>query len=172
MLRIRKMTEADIEAVATVRVHGWQFAYAGLMPQPYLDAMSAEDNAARLREDIARGRGSVENIVAEGNGAVVGWACTGPCRDEDAGSGDGELYALYVLPEHLSTGVGRALLEEAVAQAASRGWPRLRLWVLKDNVRARRFYEIAGFEPDGGEESFEVGGVRVPEVRYALSLVL
>lgn len=169
MLRIRAMTDADIKAVATVRVRGWQFAYAGIMPQPYLDAMNIEENAAWLRERFAHDHDAPDNVVAERDGTVVGWACRGPCRDEDTGSGDGELYALYVLPDHLSTGVGRALIEEAVAQAARCGWPRLRLWVLRDNARARRFYEIAGFEPDGAEESFEVNGARVQEVRYALS---
>ncbi|NUL25824.1 hypothetical protein HRW17_26205, partial [Streptomyces lunaelactis] len=44
------------------------------------------------------------------------------------------------------------------------------LWVLKENDRARRFYEKAGFAPDGAEEPFEVDGVAVPEVRYARAL--
>ncbi|RAS29045.1 hypothetical protein BCL80_107157 [Streptomyces avidinii] len=44
------------------------------------------------------------------------------------------------------------------------------LWVLKENVRARRFYERAGFRPDGAEETFEAGGARVPEVRYTRPL--
>jgi RimJ/RimL family protein N-acetyltransferase len=42
--------------------------------------------------------------------------------------------------------------------------------VLKENVRARRFYERAGFRPDDAEEPFEVEGVAVPEVRYARGL--
>lgn len=44
------------------------------------------------------------------------------------------------------------------------------LWVLKGNARARRFYERAGFRPDGAEEPFEVEGVAVPEVRYVRAL--
>ena len=40
------------------------------------------------------------------------------------------------------------------------------LWVLGNNVRARRFYEMAGFAADGAEEGFEVGDAVVPEVRY------
>ncbi|MET8681053.1 GNAT family N-acetyltransferase [Streptomyces sp. NPDC004647] len=170
MLRVREMAEPDVEAVAAVRVRGWQFAYAGLMPQSYLDAMSVEQDAARRRDHFARGRGTMVNLVAERDGAVVGWACVGPCRDEDAAPADGELYALYVLPEQLSTGAGRALLAESVARAVDRGFPKLRLWVLKGNARARRFYEIAGFAPDGAVEPYEVDGVPVPEVRYTLSL--
>lgn len=46
----------------------------------------------------------------------------------------------------------------------------MRLWVLKHNARARRFYERAGFAPDGAEEAEEIAGARVPEVRYARPL--
>lgn len=38
--------------------------------------------------------------------------------------------------------------------------------MLKENARARRFYERAGFAADGAEETFEADGVLVPEVRY------
>ena len=41
---------------------------------------------------------------------------------------------------------------------------------LKENDRARRFYEACGFFPDGAEEPFEVDGVEVPEVRYVRKL--
>lgn len=159
------MTASDIDAVSTVRVRGWQFAYAGLMPKSHLDAMSVEQDAARRREFF--GRGPAVDLVAERDGEVVGWASFGPCRDEDAEPGDGELYALYVHPEQLSTGTGRALMEQVLAEVSGVGHPALRLWVLEGNVRARRFYERAGFAPDGAEEPYEVDGTPVPEVRYA-----
>ncbi|MBO0511222.1 GNAT family N-acetyltransferase [Streptomyces beijiangensis] len=169
--RIRDMTADDCHAVATVRVRGWQFAYAGLMPQPYLDALDIEAQAARRREVFEGGRGKVVNVVAERDGEVIGWGCCGPYREDDGSpTADGELYALYLLPEHLSTGVGRALAAELTARAATAGFPVLRLWVLKENARARRFYEKAGFAADGAEEPFEVDGVLVPEVRYSRPL--
>ncbi|MBL1100798.1 GNAT family N-acetyltransferase [Streptomyces coffeae] len=170
-VRVREMTEADIDAVAAVRVRGWQEAYAGLMPQSYLNGMSVQEDAERRREFFSRGVGDVVNLVAEANGGeVVGWCCFGPYRDGDAPTGDAELYALYVRPAQVGTGVGRALLGESLDRVGERGFPRLRLWVLRDNARARRFYERAGFAPDGGTESYEVDGVSVPEVRYALRL--
>lgn len=76
------------------------------------------------------------------------------------------MYALYVRPERIGTGVGRALMDALLARAESDGRASLLLWVLRENGRARRFYEKAGFAPDGAEEPFEVDGVAVPEVRY------
>ncbi|WP_455360396.1 N-acetyltransferase family protein [Streptomyces sp. SYSU K21746] len=169
-LRIRPMTGDDCAAVAEARVRGWQRAYAGLVPQAYLDAMSVEQDAVRRRAHLARAGPGVVNLVAERDGEVVGWACYGPYRGDGDDSGDGELYALYVHPGHFSTGAGRALMDETLTRATAHGHPALLLWVLTGNSRARRFYEKAGFAPDGAEESFDVDGVAVPEVRYTRRL--
>ncbi|MGV9405490.1 N-acetyltransferase family protein [Streptomyces sp. NPDC003667] len=163
-LRIRPMALDDCGRVSEIRVRGWRHAYRGLMPQPYLDGLSAERDAERRRTWFTRGDGAVVNLVAERAGEVIGWAAYGPYRDGEVRTGDAELYALYLDPEHLGTGAGRALLTESAERCA--GYPRMFLWVLKENTRARRFYERAGFRWDGAEEPFEAGGELVPEVRY------
>ncbi|MFF3784882.1 GNAT family N-acetyltransferase [Streptomyces sp. NPDC001933] len=73
-------------------------------------------------------------------------------------------------PEQIGTGAGRALMAEILTRATADGFQDLALWVLKENAPARRFYERAGFGPDGAEESFEAGGALVPEVRYLRTL--
>ncbi|MGW7198589.1 N-acetyltransferase family protein [Streptomyces chryseus] len=170
-LRIRDMGLDDCEGVARVRVRGWRTTYAGMMPQAYLDAMSVQEDAVRRRAHLAGGDGTTSDLVAERVGEIVGWGCCGPYRDE-AGerTGDAELYALYVLPEHHRTGAGRALTAGLLARAAAGGHRRMLLWVLTENARARRFYERAGFVPDGAEAPFDVLGVAVPETRYARRL--
>ncbi|WP_432140725.1 N-acetyltransferase family protein [Streptomyces sp. bgisy084] len=174
------MTEADIDAVSAVRVHGWQTAYRGLMPQAYLDAMSVAEDAERRRSWFARRSPEVSDLVAERNGEVVGWACVGPARDPDIAPGAaelpaprpaaGELLALYVTPTLIGTGIGRTLLTAGITRARSHGFHTLYLWVVRGNTRAQRFYERAGFTPDGAEESSDVGGSSVPELRYRRSL--
>ncbi|WP_328886080.1 GNAT family N-acetyltransferase [Streptomyces sp. NBC_00316] len=169
-LSVRPMTVDDCEAVATVRVRGWQAAYAGLMPQAHLDAMDIAEDAERRRGFFAEGN-TVVNVVAERSGlGVIGWACYGPYRENGRRLAGGELYAIYVLPEHIGTGAGRALMTEILTRATADGFPDLALWVLEENAPARRFYERAGFLPDGAEEPFEVDGVLVPEVRYVRTL--
>ncbi|MEU4133413.1 GNAT family N-acetyltransferase [Streptomyces wuyuanensis] len=168
---VREMADADCEAVAAVRVDGWRYAYAGLMPRSYLDALDVAEDAGRRRAHLAAAGGAgVVHLVAEHDGEVAGWGCYGPYREQGATTADGEVYALYVRPERIGTGVGRALMDALLAQAEADGRPALLLWVLKENARARRFYEKAGFLPDGAEEPFEVAGVPVPEVRYGRRL--
>ncbi|MEW2635697.1 GNAT family N-acetyltransferase [Streptomyces sp. NPDC048389] len=173
-MRVRDMTIDDCDAVATIGVGGRRFAHTGLMPQSYLDAMDPADDAAERRSLLMDGAGTrVRNVVAEWDGEVVGWGCFGPLRDEDGGERPGacELYAIYVRPERISSGVGHALMAELTGRARAAGFEEMLLWVLKDDARARRFYERAGFAPDGTEEPFEADGVLVPEVRYVRRLV-
>lgn len=170
-LRIREMTLADCDRVAEIRVGGWRSAYRGLIPQSYLDGLSVEEDAERRRTYLAQGDGSIVNLIAEETGGeIVGWACHGPYREGEVRTEDAELYAIYVHPDRRGRGVGRALLTESVARCSAAGHGRLLLWVLKENDRARRFYERAAFRADGAEEPFEVDGVTVPEVRYARAL--
>ncbi|MFF3705294.1 GNAT family N-acetyltransferase [Streptomyces phaeochromogenes] len=166
-LHVREMALADCPRVAEIRVRGWQTAYQGMMPQAYLDGLDPAADVERLRARFEGAGVGVESLVAEWDGDVVGWACHGPYRDGEVRTADAELYAIYVATDRLAHGVGRALLRESVARCTAAGHGRMLLWVLRENASARRFYEKAGFAPDGAEEPFEVEGVEVPEVRYA-----
>lgn len=178
---IREMTLADCPRVSEIRIRGWQRAYKGLIPQPYLDALSVAEDAARRRERFERGGADVVNLVAVGapprplkhwgkDGEVVGWACHGPYRDGEVRTGDVELYAIYVHPDRIGDGIGSALLRQSTERCGAAGYERMLLWVLEGNAPARRFYERAGFTPDGVEEPFDVDGVAVSEVRYVRAL--
>ncbi|MBT2674869.1 GNAT family N-acetyltransferase [Streptomyces sp. ISL-14] len=168
---IRPMTLADCARVAEIRIGGWQSAYKGLIPQSHLDALDVAQDAERRRALFTQADGRVVNLVAEHYGEVVGWACHGPYRDGEVRTEDAELYALYVDPGRYGGGIGHTLLQESLRRCTAAGHTRMLLWVLEHNTRARRFYERAGFRPDGSEEPFEVDGVEVPEVRYARELV-
>jgi GNAT superfamily N-acetyltransferase len=164
------MALTDCGRVAEIRVAGWRSAYRGLIPDSYLDALDATADAERHRSRITGSHEGVGNIVAERAGKPVGWACHGPYREGGVRTADAELYALYVAPGHCGDGIGPALLQESVRRCAAVGNRRMLLWVLKGNTCARRFYERAGFRPDGTEEAFEADGVSVPEVRYVREL--
>ena len=69
---VRLMTTTDIERVSEIRVRGWQFAYRGLMPQSYLDALDPAKDAARRRARFSpTATDGVVNLVAEQDGETV-----------------------------------------------------------------------------------------------------
>ncbi|SPF00041.1 GNAT family N-acetyltransferase [Streptomyces sp. MA5143a] len=169
-LRVRHMALTDCRAVAEIRVDGWRTAYAGLVPRSYLDGLDVAEDAEMRRGMLLKAGNPVVNLVAERAGEALGWAAYGPYREGDIRTGDAELYAIYVRPGHLGGGVGGALLRTSLDRCRAAGYPRVFLWVFKENTRAGRFYEQHGFAPDGVEGTFEVDGVEIPELRYALRL--
>jgi GNAT superfamily N-acetyltransferase len=156
---LRPGTSADAEAVARVQVETWQAAYAHALPNDRLMALSPEDRVEMHRRHPP--------IVAEVDSKVVGFVSVGPSRDEGT---DGELYAIYVHPNHWGTGVGRALIEAGEERLRELGHREALLWVLDDNPRARRFYEIAGWSTDETAREIEIFGFEIREVRYTKKL--
>ena len=68
--------------------------------------------------------------------------------------------------EAFRAGKLRALLVDLLCRLV----PGPTLWVLEENERARRFYEIAGMRPDGARKVEVFEGAALPHVRYALPL--
>jgi ribosomal protein S18 acetylase RimI-like enzyme len=152
---IRAGTPEDAEAVARVHVQTWQAAYAHALPQDQLMALSVDQRAEMHRRRPP--------LVAEVDGVVVGFVAVGPTQDDH---GDGELYAIYVHPDHWDTDVGRALMKAGEERLRELGHRDAHLWVLADNPRARRFYEAAGWSTEGIERRIEIFGFVLDEVRY------
>jgi putative acetyltransferase len=90
---------------------------------------------AAVRERWLAFRGTV--LAAERGGRVVGIAGIEGCW----------LHGFYVVPEHWGTGVAGELHDAALAELAD--CPEIRLWVLEENRRARRFYERRGWRRNG-----------------------
>ena len=165
---LRRATGADAHAVATMHVGTWQAAYRGIIPDPFLDAMDVVARARRYSFDRRGPADPVTWIAADGD-RVVGMVSVGPSRDEDLAE-LGEVLALYVSPERWRSGAGTQLLARAEALLIDAGFREALLWVLRDNDRARRFYEAAGWLADGRAKTVEIGGREVVEIRYRKSL--
>jgi GNAT superfamily N-acetyltransferase len=157
---IRQAKPEDAYAVESIRTRGWQIAYRHVFPPEDLDALPIDET--RWRQRFRMPPRGWSTFVAERDGDVIGFASVGPSRDDER---LGELYAIYVDPDAWSEGAGRALLERAEKTLAE-SYDDAMLWVLSDNPRARRFYERAGWEPDGSEKVEEWFGVRAAETRY------
>jgi ribosomal protein S18 acetylase RimI-like enzyme len=85
-------------------------------------------------------------IVAIWDGKVIGFVHFRCCRD-----GHATIYEIAVLPEHRQRGIGRALVEVVVQEAALRGCVVLQLKCPID-LSANEFYRRVGFTEAGIEE--------------------
>jgi GNAT superfamily N-acetyltransferase len=163
---VRPALPGDASAIARIHVRSWRAAYAGIVPQPILDGLSAQRRAEFWLDAIANTTNDPKWVV-ERDGRILGFAATGPARDDDLPPQSGEVHAIYVDPDAWSTGLGRALFATAVEDLAGRGFGGLVLWVLTDNARGRRFYEAAGWRPDGTRRVLDFGGTPIEEMRYS-----
>lgn len=82
------------------------------------------------------------------DGDVLGYVVAWFVADE------GEIANLAVARSAWGGGVGRALLDAALAEAASRGIATVYLEVRESNERARRLYESRGFAEVGRRRSY------------------
>lgn len=169
---VRPARVGDEPGIARVHVASWQDAYRGHMPADYLAALDVDQRAEAWHQRLPaarRSRGDV--LVAICGGDIVGFAHFGSSRDQDADPGrTGEIGAIYLQPESIGQGFGRLLMKRAVAGLAGHGYANATLWVLEGNTRARRFYERAGWTPDGAAKTDHSRSFPIPEVRYRRSL--
>ena len=164
-MHVRPAALDDALAIETIRVRGWRAAYRSVFPAAELDALGIDET--RWRSRLIEPPAGWWIGVAEDGSRVVGFVAIGPSRDE---RGIGELYAIYVDPTAWSRGAGNALIARA-EERLRETYVVATLWVLEDNPRARRFYERAGWRPDGARKAEERLGVRATEVRYRKRLV-
>lgn len=150
-------TDEEIKGKAYVHWKSWHEAYSGLVSQEYLDRLTLEKC-----EKMAFSRPE-NTIIAKENGIVIGFVCYGD-RGEEAPDA-GEIFALYVLADYYGKSVGRKLMDAGLEQI--KHFPQVRLWVLKDNKRAIRFYEKCGFLPDGTEMTSP--NISAAEIRMTLN---
>ena len=81
-------------------------------------------------------------------GEVLGYVVAWFVADE------GEIANLAVAPEGWGRGIGRALLDAALAEATQRGIESVYLEVRDSNARARRLYQSRGFEEVGRRKGY------------------
>lgn len=152
----------DAAELADAHISSWQKAYAHIFPESFLMAMDRTARTRWWRGHIERGA----NVLVSESDGVVGFCSFGVSDDE----GWGEIYAIYVHPDHWGNGHGYELLRAGEAALAEQSHERALLWVLEANERGRRFYERQGWTVGKPMRVEEIGGVQVTELRYEKDL--
>ncbi|MCW5729414.1 MAG: GNAT family N-acetyltransferase [Alphaproteobacteria bacterium] len=86
-------------------------------------------------------------LLALDGGEVCGWCDIQ--RDGRAGCRHVGMLGIGVAASHRGRGIGRRLLEAAIAQARGRGIERIELQVVAGNMPAIRLYRRLGFREEG-----------------------
>ena len=110
-----------------------------------------EDQAKATADELARhlfgGRPSAEVLIAEVEGAPVGFALFFPTFSTFRGQPGLYLEDLFVRPEYRGRGIGKKLMASVAKVAVDRGCGRLEWSVLDWNTPSIEFYRSQGAVP-------------------------
>ena len=141
-IKIRKAKHSDIEAIAEIKVMGWQTAYKGIIDDKYLNSMSLSDQMNNYKSVY-----SLNTVfIAETENEIVGF-----CRFYDYDNAvyedteiDCEIREIYVRPNMKRMGIGSHLFKHTYLYLKQKGKKKLYVGCFKQNVSAIRFYEKMG----------------------------
>ncbi len=166
--RVRRAEARDAAALALVASATFLDAFAGILDG---DDIVAHCRAYNSLEAFAAWIDDSESAVAiveavPGNAPLGYMLLTAPDLPIETGPADIELKRIYTLSRWHGAGMGAALMNQALDDAAAMGKRRILLGVYGENARARAFYERHGFTL-AGERRFLVGNTWHDDVIYA-----
>lgn len=153
----------DAEELARVHVTSWRETYRGLLADAFLARMSEPGFTRRFRRQLTEPGKGVTLAAADRYG-LVGYA-----QGSTSGrglAGEAEIQTLYVLRTAQGHGLGKRLMAQTARALAAEGATSLMISVLRDNIRARGFYEHLGGEPEAARREPGPGGRLLYEVAY------
>ena len=140
-IRIVPTGEEHVEGFhAAVDVVARERRYLGLVEAPPLEASRAFVQAVQAG-------GGVHLVAVAEDGAVVGWCDIH--RSEREGFRHVGHVGMGLLPAYRERGLGRRLMEAALAKGWESGMERIELEVFASNPRAIALYEKLGFVTEG-----------------------
>jgi ribosomal protein S18 acetylase RimI-like enzyme len=144
VLNVRDAVGADLDAVAAMRVQGWDDTYGPLIGADVIGPLL----------DVTKHRRDIERVMSEGAGLLL-------VAEEDGGGLAGfalshldarrepYLESLHVRPARRDQGIGVAMLRATAERWLASGHRTLSLKVIAGNVAAMRFYERYEAEATG-----------------------
>jgi phosphinothricin acetyltransferase len=143
---IRAATPADIPSMTRIYDHAVRHGTASFEIEP-------PDEAEMARRYRSLLEGGYPHLVAERDGAVLGYAYAGPYRTRPAYRWSVE-DSIYVDPSAYRRGIGRTLLDRLMAESAARGFRQM-IAVIGDSAQTAsiELHRAAGFRPVGTIEN-------------------
>ena len=127
---VRNAEFDDMKQAGHIMSVSFRTAFADFVKPETMDACTNPENCRAMLESIYR-EGKMHFLMG-GNQGFLCWQ-----ENEDGV----EILAIHSLPVSWGTGIGHAMLTEALKLIDNRP---VHLWAFKENTRARRFYEKHG----------------------------
>ncbi len=144
---IRKVKPGDETVLANIQTESWRAAFSQILDPELLDKCTDISKAVAMYKQLL-----VDNI---GNGYILTIDDKPHCisywdaaRDKEY-KGKAELICIHSLPDNWHKGFGSMMMDHVLSDIKKAEYSEVVLWVFRDNVRAKAFYEAKGFEFTG-----------------------
>lgn len=143
-MHIRSASAADREAILALVPRLSEQGTPSGRDRREIEAVDLQTIAQALDDDSL----SCEVLVAEDEGAIVGFIHARTTTDYYTQAPIGHVSDIVVAKGMEGRGVGRALVDAAQEWARSRGYALMQLYVLPENTGARGLYESMGYRAE------------------------
>ncbi|MFL0268022.1 GNAT family N-acetyltransferase [Candidatus Clostridium radicumherbarum] len=162
LIRYANLNDTDI--LGKIHSESSREGFKGIIPDYILnDIFSIERRTKRFISEISEG--SPRTAVVFEKNEPAGLISFGKCR---SGINDKlwiEIWRVYLTPKFWGRGVAKELIEWGINEIQKENFSNIELWVLEENIRARKFYEKMGFKHDNTVQITNMGK-ELKELRY------
>ena len=138
---IRKATMQDVPRIAEIIVFGKRVAYRPIFNN---DVVSFNElQVINLIEEYRSNPALVDNMLVYDDGIIKG-VINRIFKDDSV-----EICEFYIEPFFKGNGIGKELIWQVILEARTSKKNKIFLWVIEDNLSARKFYENNGFIASG-----------------------
>ncbi|WP_457916552.1 N-acetyltransferase family protein [Candidatus Lokiarchaeum ossiferum] len=144
-MNIRVARLEDALEIATVRVLSWKKAYRNLISDHYLDSLTIPERVPKWIKRINQTKIDPSRIfvIQDSDLRIVGYTWCGIPRNY-SDVVDGELYAMYILPEYWQQGIGTQLFFKVVQYFEELGYQSMLIWALSQNSACEFYQKLGG----------------------------
>src|SRR4051812_9236410 len=120
---IREARIDDAEAIATINVRTWQYAYKGQMPADLLNNLSIQKWMKKWMKELSDPEPFTKIFVTDVDDTVVGFCVVGKSK-EGGMSETGEVHAIYVNKDYMNKGLGGKLIDAGIQYLKNSGFKK------------------------------------------------
>lgn len=164
---IIKATIKNAPEMGYIHACSWQKAYHNIIPESIINTFTAEQRT-QVFEQALKTR-TEEYYLFQVDDLPAGIALLYKSHEDMSASDEGEIYAIYFHPDYWGTPATQLGFQFCIERLKELGYRQIHIWVLEENLRARKFYEKNGFTFDGKTQEIIIGKPLL-EIRYSMDV--
>lgn len=157
---LRKAIMQDVSRIAEIIVFGKRVAYRPIFNNDFVSFNELQ--VINLIEEYRNNPTVIDNMLVYDDGIIKG-VINRVFEDDTV-----EICEFYVEPFFRGKGIGKELIQQVILEARMSKKNKIFLWVIEDNLSARKFYESNGFKANG--KTCLIEGTTKTDMCYELTL--